>query len=47
MMENKVFRCGGEVRVQGDGGVTGVKMTGDLAKAVMVPWGRRFVEKLR
>ena len=46
-MENNVCRCGSEVRVQGDGGVTGVKMTGDLAKAVMVPWGRRIVEKLR
>ena len=37
---------GGEIRVQGDGGAIGVKMTGDLAKAVMVPWDRRFVEKL-
>ena len=37
---------GGEIRVQGDGGAIGVKMTGDLAKAVMVPWDRRFVDKL-
>ena len=45
-MENNVYKCGGEIRVQGEGGAIGVKMTGDLAKAVMVLWDRRFVEKL-
>ena len=46
VMENNVYKCGGEIRIQGEGGAIGVKMTGDLAKAVMVPWDRRFVEKL-
>ena len=27
-------------------GVIGVKATGDLAKAVMAPWDKKFVEKL-
>ena len=26
VMENNVYRCGGEIRVQGDGGAIGVKM---------------------
>ena len=26
--------------------VIGVKATGDLAKAVMAPWDKKFVEKL-
>ena len=36
VMENNIYRCGGEIRIQGEGGAIGVKMTGDLAKAVMV-----------
>ena len=48
VMDNDVYyKCGGEIRIQGEGGAIGVKMTGDLVKAVMVPWDMRFVETLR
>ena len=31
---------------KGGVGVIGVKATGDLAKAVMAPWDKKFVKKL-
>ena len=40
------LRFADEIRVQEKGGAIGVKMTGDLAKAIMVPWYKQFVEKL-
>ena len=46
VMQNNVYRFADEIRVQEKGGAIGVKMTGDLAKAVMVPWDKQFVEKL-
>ena len=45
VMQNNVYRFADEIRVQEKGGAIGVKMTGDLAKAVMFPWKEKFVEK--
>ena len=46
VMENNIYRFGGDIRRRTKGGAIGVKMTGDLAKGVMVPWDKRFVEKM-
>ena len=47
VMSNNVYTFGGEIRLQREGGAIGVKMTGDLAKGVMVPWDVQFTEKLK
>ena len=46
VMRNNFYRFGGEVRLQGEGGGIGVKLTGDLAKGVMVGWDKLFKNKI-
>ena len=46
IMSNNVYKFGHEVKLQSEGGAIGVRATGDVAKAVMVNWDKKFNEKL-
>ena len=46
VMTNNVYKFGGDIRIQKEGGAIGVRATGDVAKAVMVDWDSKFNERL-
>ena len=46
VMKNNFYRFGGEIRLQSEGGAIGVRLTGDLAKGVMVGWDKIFKNKI-
>ena len=42
VMRNNVYNFAGEIWLQSEGGAIGVRATGDIAKAVMVHWDKKF-----
>ena len=46
VMDNNVYQFADEIQVLKEGGGIGVKLTGDLAKGVMVKWDQKFRKKL-
>ena len=47
VMENHIYRFGGELRRQTSGGPIGVELTGALADLFMLYWDRKFLNKLK
>ena len=47
VMENHIYRFGGELRKQLEGGPIGVELTGALADLFMLYWDRKFLTKLQ
>ena len=45
-MENHIYKFGGELRRQQDGGPIGLELTGALADLFMLYWDRKFLNKL-
>ena len=45
-MTNHVYRFDNKIRVQIDGGPTGLSLTGEVADCFMVDWDTKFLEKL-
>ena len=43
VMGNHIYRFGGELRRQNDGGPIGVELTGALADLFMLYWDRKFL----
>ena len=46
VMKNHIYRFGGELRRQQEGGPIGVELTGALADLFMLYWDRAFLQKL-
>ena len=47
VMENHIYKFGGELRKQKEGGPIGVELTGALADLFMLYWDRKFLAKLK
>ena len=47
VMENHIYRFGGELRRQKEGGPIGVELTGALADLFMLYWDRKFLNRLQ
>ena len=46
-MKSHVYKFGGKLRIQGQGGPIGLGLTGDVADCAMVDWDKKLIEKLK
>ena len=46
-MKNHVYKFGGKIRIQSQGGPIGLGLTGDVADCAMIDWDKKFLRKLK
>ena len=46
-MKNHVYKFGGRIRIQSQGGPIGLGLTGDVADRAMIDWDKKLLRKLK